>query len=185
MDFGFGAGRELYDRREHPRLFFGSADVPTLRARMQTGLTGKIMAGLRARVADPVRTVLDTDDLANVLGNWNRTWHEPGTRIVFAIQDMAMVGVLDEDADCLEAVRRVLTTCSDAENAGRQEPVRAFSYSAIGVMAKAYDIVHSRLTADERRTFCTWAEHGVEATLEKLRPRFFLNAGGNMAVSTG
>ena len=182
MDYGFGAARQLYADKLHPRIYLGPDDLPVLRRQIKTGAGKKIMTGLRLRVAPPVADILGATDLVDMIANWNTNWHMPGTRVVMGLFDIAMVGVLDQDADALEAVRRVLRVCPTADKAGRQG-VRRLGYSALGQMVKAYDLIFAHLDEDERATFRRWAcNQGIKPNLKMLRPNYFKTAGGNMCI---
>ncbi len=183
MNYQFGAARKLYEDGVHPRIYLGPGDIPKLREICRRDDGQKIMASLRQRVGPIIRSVLDAEDLVSMIAAWNQNWHMPGTRAVGALQDIAMVGVLDTDADAVEVVRRLLAICPDVDKAGRQEGVRRLRYSALGTMAKAYDLIHSELSVEARGAFCDWAfNQGVLPILEMLLPNYFKGAAGNMNI---
>lgn len=181
MNYRLNAARSLYAKHVHPRVFLGPADMPALRRAVRTGVGRTIMTGLRRRVKPLVAGVLAAPDLPQMLAQWNVNWHMPGTRVVFGIVDMALVAVVDEDADTLAAVCRVLAACPVADSGGRQG-VRRLAYSMAGQMSMAYDLVQPRLSAAAAAAFRDWAyTGGVQQVLEVLpAARFYKCAAGNM-----
>ncbi len=183
MDYRLGAARKLYASHTHPRIFLGPADLDTLRRRCRRGDGAKLLAVLREKTALIAAIVHDATDLPKLLSEWNINWHQPGTRLVFGLNDLAMVGLLDRDERRLEAVRRVLAACPAAAAQSR-EGVRRLGYAAGDHLCLAYDLVHAHLTDAERRAFCAWARRACLTDVMALIPPagYYKSAGGNIKL---
>jgi hypothetical protein len=123
--------------------------------------------------------------LPRLIGDWDHAERKPGTPIVLALQDIALVAVLDHDADALDAIRRILAASPKAmpySPAG----VRSYDYGKPAAqLALAYDLVHPDLTPEERRAFCDWAySRSVRDNLAFLESLHYLNSpGSNLRIN--
>lgn len=180
-----GAAVALYERRVHPRIMLGPDDLAALRERTTAG-DGKLLRdGLRAAVRPLVRQVLDAPDLARFIGDWDHANRKPGSPVVLALEDIAMVAVLEDDADATEAMRRIFAASPQAM---AHSPAGNRSYAmgkAATHLAFAYDLMHTRLTPQERRAFCEWAyTHSIRAAMAYLEEKNFLQfPGSNLNIN--
>ena len=85
-----------------------------------------------------------------------------------ALDDLALVAVLDENADALAAARRLLLG-----------EVRA----SLSNVALGYDLLQPYLSADEQQRYLARATPLFQRYLTELGPLFLLSAGGNMRTT--
>jgi len=168
MDYSFGAARKLYEAHAHPRVLLGTNDLPRLRRILRAGDGKTIITAVRERALEDVRGVLEQSspkDLAQALGSpEGRLRHVAGS--AGGVTAMALVAVLDEDADALEAVRRLLAATPGAGS------------------ALAYDLVQPALAREERISFCRSVyARGVKETLDGLLPQYYHCAAGNIPMT--
>jgi len=178
MDYGFGAARDLYKKGAHPRVLLGASDLPGLRRTLARGDGKKIAAAFRKRVRPAVREVLGVGSSGELV--------DTEVKGIGLAMDMAMLAVLDDDDGALEAVRRILAACPKFEARGPAsgQPRHRLACSGGGRLAWAYDLVQPHLSPAERRAVCRWLYRcGVKRTLSELLPRYFLNAGQNIAMN--
>lgn len=140
--YSFGFAKDLYDADVHPRIALGPADLIDIRKAVRRGNGRKVMTALREKVRVLVDLVLSSDNLHELLKG-DSTHYSPGARICSAIDDISMVGALDEDARAIDAATQVLDTIilhtKDKHHIGH------------GRLAMAYDLLHSYLTPRCRR----------------------------------
>ena len=189
MAFTFGCARALYDEGVHPRLLVGPEEVRALWERSQTGDGKLLLDGLRAWIAPFVARALEYDDLVAVLlsdarhpSGVERTLLAGATmaKAIIPLDSMAMLGVLEENADAIEAVRRVLVTLPVAEQQG-ETGYKRIGNSFTWTIPLAYDLVAAYLTENERRAYAAWAvDSCIRQVLEANRPRYLKSAGRNI-----
>lgn len=163
----------------------GPDELAALRERTTVGDGKLLREGLRAAVAPMARQVLDTPDLARFIGDWDHANRKPGSAVVLALEDIAMVAVLEDDADAIEAMRRIFVASPQAM---AHSPTGNRSYAmgkAATHLAFAYDLMHARLTPQERRAFCDWAyTHSLRAAMAYLEEKNFLRfPGSNLNIN--
>jgi hypothetical protein len=182
MNFQFGSARQLYTRRVHPRVWLGPKDLPRLRALVRRGLHRKLMAALRAKTAPLVERILSADDVPAMIAKWNTHWNQPGTAVVWELHDIALVGVLDDNAAALDATRRVLAALPRADElVGRTG--KTVGYGMEPHTLVAYDLLHDRLNEAERQAFCAWVvDFWVRFPLHHLSGHYFRGAGANIPM---
>lgn len=185
MNYAFGAARRLYERKQHPRIFLGPGDAPELRKKLAEGDGKKIMTAFRKQAHAAVQSILEVEP-PEKLGEALRQSQTPGYGGIGPAMNMALVAVLDEDEEALEAVRRVLKFAPAAQ----QDPPPAPAQSRHrlgrcfgGPMSMAYDLVQPQLSTEERRAFCGWVyENCVKRTLADSLPNYYLAAGMNIPL---
>src|ERR1051325_8901023 len=182
MNFRFGCAKSLYARHMHPRVRLGPDDLPVLRRRVRSGGSKLILAALRRKVAPLVPPVLDATDLPGMLSEWNASWDRPGTKVIWGLFDLAFVGVLDENADAMEAGRRVLAALPPADDRlGRGTKTICYGLGPVGALA--YDLLHTTMTEAARRAFCDWIlDMGIRFSLKRLSGNYFCCAGQNIPM---
>jgi len=159
VPFEFGCARHLYEKGIHPRLLLGPDDLEALREECRAGWCGQLLARLRQKVEPLVAGVLGGKDAASLV-------REPaGGAIVASLDDIALVALLDHNADALEAARRVLVSRPGAYGDGN--------------LALGYDLMQPHLSDGDRRLFVDWAVDQMRRHLEAAGPRFLLGAGAN------
>ena len=174
MNFDFAAAKSLYDKAIHPRITLGPDDLPVLRRRAKTGDGLKVMTALRKRVRLLVKTVLAAEDLTTMLEWKSRNWSDPGILLRMGLDDIAMVAVLDEDADTLEAMRRIF----------------AAAYSERGIKANivlsgvAFDLMYHHLPEATRVAYRAASIDVIRARLEATRLSIFKGPAGNITLGT-
>lgn len=172
MGYVFGCAEQLYKRNIHPRVLCGPADIDRLRQQIRTGDGKKIMHALRTKLRPIIRKVLDAPDLSKLLNFYaTGAWLGDAWMIAMSTRDIALVGVLDDDADAIEAARRLITDPSPGPSGG-------FGWETMNTIA--FDLLHSHLTASERDFFVTRAAEHVRKNVPSGLPRYFMSAGGNM-----
>lgn len=183
MNYAFAAAKKLYEQNQHPRLFFGKRDLPKLRKSLASGDGKKIVAVFRRSRKRLVRNILEFDTpeaLAFAAGSTHRVG------LLGGAPGIAMLAILDNDADAYEAVRLILaasiSTESHQEKGG--QPRLRLGYATTGSLCRAYDMVHAKLTPTERRKFCKWAyEKGVKRIIRELLPSYYTEAGRNIPMN--
>ena len=183
MNYAFGAARDLYLKKAHPRVYFGADDLPVIRRNLASGDGAKIASAFRQRVRKQLERVLTIDpaDLRST-GGAATTGHQ----VLGSAFDIAFLAVLDDNADAVEAVRRLLAAAPEAERnpPADQQARHRIGCSLAGVLAKAYDMIQPDVPSHERRSFCSWAyRSGIRTTLDGLLPGYPLRAGGNISMN--
>lgn len=177
MDYKFGAARKLFEDKKHPRVLFGTEDLPELRRILRSHDGRKIASAFRKSVSPTIRRVLDIKSHKN-----SRVPQYPHMGSAWNI---AMLTVLDENENALEAVRRILAACPAAEKKSWSEPQarHRLGCSSGGVLARAYDLVQPLLSPKERLSFCRWAyKAGVKKTLDDLLPQYYQGPAANIPL---
>lgn len=172
MNFNFGAARTLYARRDHPRIYFGREDLPRLRRQLRSGDGQKIVAAFRKRAREAVQRILKMDPVKAVATEFGNA------------VNTAMLAILDENNDALEATRRLLAAAPAAD---KSPPASGQARHRLGrtssPLALAFDMIQPQLSAAERRTFCAWLyRSGIKRTLDESLPRYYLWAGMNIPL---
>lgn len=184
MKFEFGAARKLYEEKIHPRVMLGPKEVEGLRVSVRTNGARRLMDAMRRNMRPVIDRVLNSEDLIHIIANWNKTWGELGTPVVFGMQNMAMIALLDGNAEALEAVRRVLRIVPQADPVSRQEAVRRLAYSGATNFSAAYDLAAPLLSGKDRRIYTDWAVRvSIPHILKSIGPNtYYCSAGANMPV---
>lgn len=180
-----GVAAELYLRHTHPRMVIGPEQLRALRSDIRDGDARLIHDTLRATVRRLVRKMNEAPDLARFIGDWDHANRKPGSEVVLALHDIAMIAVLDDDPDAIDALRRVFAV---SPRAMAHSPSGNRSYAmgkAATQLALAFDLMHDKLTAAERRAFTDWAyTHSIVAGIEHLDNTGFLRfAGSNLNIN--
>jgi hypothetical protein len=178
MNYRFGSAKQLYDQHIHPRLFCTDADLALLRQQVRTGNGRKLMDVLRDKVRPLIQIVEDTSDLPSSIAH--NTVRKDGRAVaaVEALMEIALVSVLDDDRGGIEAVRRILAAVPEAEAKGPRDRL-SLGYSSLGQFQFAYDLVHARMTAQEREAYTRWVvEISIRETLKTLRKGHYLRCAG-------
>ena len=183
MSFEFGCARKLYEHRVHPRLMLGPDDVADLRVRIRSGWGRKLMAAMREKVGPLAAALAETDDPAGMLAHHNVRTDKRGELVLPALADIALVGVMDEDAACLDAVRKALAAVPEAD---LRHPRDTYSlgYASWGNVQNAYDLTFNAMSPVERKSFARWAAAiSVGESLKMYDDSvYFHNAGMNVPV---
>lgn len=183
MNFSFGAAKKLYANREHPRIYFGREDLTALRRLLRTSDGKKIAGAFREQARRSVRQILEIEPSQLTAALKQKA--KPGYGGIGAASDMGMLAVLDDDADALEATRRVLAAAPGAEEdpPANGQPRHRLGRNLGATMAIAYDLIQPHLSAAERRAFCGWLyRRGVKKTLDDSLPHYYLCAGMNIPL---
>ena len=170
--YAFASAENLYRRNVHPRVMLGPDDVVELRRQIQRGDGKKIMAALRKKVRTLVDFVIESEDLATMLKG-DGSHNSPAARVGYAIDDMAMVAALDQDADTLSAVKQLFSVvCSPNYEGGR-----------IGVvgLGLSYDLLHDHLSVSERRAYLRAAQPAIRQAISST-PAYYKSSGANMPL---
>jgi len=180
MSFAFGAAKAAYAVHGHPRVLCDMDDLQRVREQVITGYGLRIMEALREKVRPVVAEVLAAEDAVPLLRRGSGV--SSGHALPF-LADMAMVAVLDEDADAREAARRVLAAIPEASRRETHDRI-SIGYSHYGTVALAYDLLVPRLPGGDRAAIAGWlAETSVRETLATLTARhYLLRAGMNIPM---
>jgi len=177
MSFTFGCAKPLYRKHIHPRLLVGPNELEQMRQRTRGGVGKRLLAGMRTRLRPVALEILAAADdkaaRAVVDGAYfgRPLWH--------FLDELAALGRLDQDQNCLRAVRRILLAIADAGNAGT---LGHNGTGALSIVANAYDLIHDCLPDADRRPINEWMlDCGIRATLAEVRPHHFRSAGVNSA----
>ena len=184
MNYAFGAARKLYRERKHPRVYFGAEDLPRLKELARTPCGKKVFRAFRARVRPAVEQVLKLDTDAAAVSAVNAAPNPYGTFLP-ATMDMGVLALVDDDAEALEAVRRILKLSPQLEQDTPKDRQARHRLGCClgGVLAHAYDLVQPHLSSGERRAFCSWVyRSAVRKTLDELLPEYYKEAGRNIPM---
>jgi hypothetical protein len=167
----FGCAADLYRRGLHPRILVGPDDIARLRRQVRRGDGLKIFNAIRGKIAPVVDRLLaaETPEALDALLDPGKSVYESfANRVWNSIHEMAMVAVLADDERALQAARRVLVEAP----AGRRG-------SFFGYHAYAFDLLHDRLTPQERLQYATEAVAQAHKLIEPFEIKYYANAGGN------
>ncbi|MCX5662262.1 MAG: hypothetical protein NTW19_21495 [Planctomycetota bacterium] len=158
-----------------PHMLMGAADLPHIAAkcRDKSHWCAAVLNAMRINVAPLVDRVHESKDLHALVGNPNKTRNggDPlGSQVTQQLDNIALVGLLDDDARALEAVRLVLT--HRPENRGNNFNV-----------VLAWDMLHGRLSPEDRAAFVGFARQQVDRCVELIGPGYRLSAGGNILMT--
>ena len=173
VPFDFGCARQLYERRLHPRLLVGPEDLGSLRDACRRGWCQKVLASLRVKVEPLIAEVLAAKDLSALVGNPTgaRNGGDPrGQAINNSLDDIVLVGLLENDDRALEAGRRVLLSgpASSPNN-----------YNVVF----GYDLIQPHLSAADRRTIAGWLVEHMRRMLGSMKPTYLESAGSNIGMA--
>ena len=155
MDYSFGVARSLYAKAVHPRLLLSPGDVPRLRKLVRAGDGKKIMTVLRQKVRRLVDVANTTPDIVELLAWKSRRWSDHGILIRMGLDDIAMVALLDEDADTIAALKRVFDVCATPRAAE----------IGLDLSPTAYDMAYHLLSEETRKAY---REHAVALGRKQL-----------------
>ena len=172
LDFGCAASQ--YKVASHPRLLISPGDEKRIRTACRKGVQKKLHTSLREKVMPLIDLTLGCADVASLVGNPTGARNggsKEGARVTHALDDIAFIGVVDDNENAIEAVRRVLV--SKPANSGNNFNVHF-----------AYDLVWPRLSESDRSAFVSWAAESVERSRKLISDdRYLLHAGGNIMMS--
>lgn len=163
----FGCARHLYEQHCHPRILCDADGLDQLRRAMRRGPGLRLMTALRHKLAPVIARVLaanDPDALLKFDG-----WQSFGWIATYALREIALVGVLDKDADAVEAARRILAMPHG----------HVWSH---GFGPQAFDLLYDRLPSEDRRRFVTQAADLVRKQVADGRSHYLKHAGHNMTL---
>ncbi len=173
MVYKFGCARELYQRNIHPRILCGPEDIERLRKRVHDGPGRLIMESMRRLLRPRVRKVLESKDLGALLDFRAGAYLSDAWSIAASIHDIAMMGVLDDDSEAIEAARLVLLDRSPGSSGG-------LVWSGIGLLA--YDLLYDRLSPADRKAMIDLAAAVARKHIHDGQRILFRHAGGNKAI---
>ncbi|MCX5660613.1 MAG: hypothetical protein NTW19_12960 [Planctomycetota bacterium] len=171
MRYAFGCARPLYARGVHPRVMLGPEDVTRLRTLVRKGDGLKVMTALRGKVRRLVESVLTAPDLIEMLLWKKRKWNEPGILVRMCLDDIALVSVIDDDAEGIEAARRVFATAGDERLAAN-----------VGLSATAFDVMHPHLSEEIRTAFAKREIAVMRGQIDRSRKQIYKTPGGNVTL---
>ncbi|MCX5658609.1 MAG: heparinase II/III family protein [Planctomycetota bacterium] len=180
--FAFGSAAALYREHAHPRLLCDSAGLEHLRKQVRTGYGLTIMEALRLKVRPIVAEMLAAKDPVPLVRL--RRGAEVGTGLALPfVADVAMVAVLDDDADAREAARRILAAVPVVSRGEKHDRI-SLGFSHYGTIGIAYDLLHAHLPETERSAIAAWlAEFSVRESLDVLTNlRYLRHAGMNIPM---
>lgn len=104
--------------------------------------------------------------------------------IPFALDEMAMLGRIDDDAEAIEAVRRTFQAVIPADLAGEGRWHLPFSYGGMRHYALSYDLIGDCLPEAERAVVVEWlVNRCLRRTLGQLRDTYLKRSGGNTPIA--
>lgn len=178
MSFEFGCARELYINKRHPRLLCGQEDIADLRRKVRGGNGRAIMDALRRKARGLAGVVKESPDVEGLLTHHNARTDPRGGGVLDSLADIALVGVIDGDADLINATRTALAAIPGAEKRGPRDTYSA-GYASWGNIQMAYDLAYEFMSGKERKDFAVWASDiSVRETLKALRKGAFLECAG-------
>lgn len=179
MNFQFACAKNLYVRHVHPRLYCAPDELKRLQNQIRSGNGLLLMAALRKKVRPLVRAVeRESAKLPAMLAHHTVRKDPYGGLILQYLNDMALVGVLDEDARAINAVVLVLMALPEAEKIGPRDSY-SIGWASVGIMQHAYDLVCHRMAEADRAVFTTWTvELCIRTALQKLRKSHYLRSAG-------
>lgn len=166
MDFTFGCAKKLYERGVHPRMFIGPGDIPALKKRIRSGRGKRIMSAMRRIVAPTIAAVMQSGDLPTLLKHDRKNAF--GATASHHLRHIALVGALDEDADAIEAARRVLSAKGGS-----------FGY---GFGPQAFDLLYPHLSAEDRSAFVSAGAAYIRKQVAESSSHYLMHAGGNLPL---
>ena len=180
--FGFGCAKNLYQQSRHPRILCDAEGLASLQRKTASGSGRKLADALRRKVRPLVELTERTDDPPLLIAH--HTIRKPGGSLVLAgLQDMALIGALDDDARTTAAVRKLLAAMPDADTKGPRDSY-SLAYSSVGPVQLAYDFTHGAMSTQERGAFTRWLlDASLRRTLAVIRKGHYLrSAGFNVAM---
>jgi hypothetical protein len=171
MPHQFGCAADSYRRGLHPRILLGPDDLMRLRRQIRRENGRAIFKAIRAKIAPVVDGLLAAETpqaLDELLDPGKSIYASFAAQVEGSIHEMAMVAVLADDARAAQAARRVLVEA----RAGRRTGF--FAYHAY-----AFDLMHDRLTPQERLQYATEAVERACKLIEPFEIKYYANAGGN------
>lgn len=169
MKFEFGCAKSLYRKSIHPRVLLGPMELKKLKSRILSGDAKKIMAALRRRVFPLVNHVLTSTDLAKRLAWESRQWSDPGILVRMALDDIALVGVLDEEAHVIEALRRVFQAI----------PALIEKKADAELSGVAFDLAYPLLPEEVRKLYRATAAELIRKKADRGRKQLYKGAAAN------
>lgn len=184
MRYHFNSAKKLVERDIRPRLFFGPDDIPVIREGLDFPEGKRLWKAFKERAGKLTDMALSIEDMTTTIAEWNKTWDRPGTKIIFGLNDIAALACLDNNADALEACRRVLNVCPEAEKLAESGGRKRTGYQTGFYLAPAYDLIAPQLSPDERSAFCRWSfENVIYRTINKdLDYKIYFSPGANIPI---
>lgn len=161
--FDFGCARSLYEKQTHPRILLGPDDLERLREECRSGPCGVLLERLRRKVEPMVASVLASKDVNAFMST------RAGQQIIGGLDNLAIVGVLDDDKEALEATRRLLV--SGAAQRGSAE------------VLVAYDLMQPLLSVADQRLLVEQAVERLRVCQKMAGEHYLLGAGANYGMT--
>ena len=179
MTLRFGDARSLHVRHVHPRLLIGPRELADIRKSITAGRGRKVMEALRESTRPFVEANSSTDAVVRLFGD--QTLHGSfAAQTIEKTFDMAMVGVLDDNAGAVDAAANVLRALAKTTIAANDG---ILVHAGLTSPLLAFDLLHDRLAEADRRAFCAWVLDGhVRRFIAKRRPTYFKNPGMNLTL---
>ncbi|MCX5661601.1 MAG: hypothetical protein NTW19_18140 [Planctomycetota bacterium] len=170
----FGNARPLYRDNLHPRILCGPADIARLRTQVRRGDGLRLMNALRRKLRPVIERILNSPDLSKDLDFYGtNTWMGFGWTASMSMRDMALLAVIDDDEGAGEAARRCLLDPAKGTACG-------VGWTGTGIIA--FDILHPRLSPEDRRQYVAKLEPIVHEGVTTGGRSFYKSAGGNTLV---
>lgn len=168
----------------HPRLLLSTVDVRKLRRGVRAGFGRKLLHALRRKVRPFIEQLRSDEKWVAVLHSQSFFWPKPEAAFMWALPDIALVGILDEDERAVDTVRRVFRALpSVRQPKGAGGLIDSKYYMPPLFVPYAYDLIACRLSDDERRAYVQWAvEHHIRLAIERSSPSYLKVAGMNLAL---
>jgi len=175
----------LYGEGTHPRVLFDRAGLARLKRMTARGTGRKILLTIRDRVRPSIEAMLADEDVAGEPADRRRERGVRSRAVVRQASEIALVGLLLDDADAIEAVVRALTALANAETRQRRPGQERSRASRVPRMLPvAFDLVYDHMDPAERRRLVEWlTENVVRRSVRQMRVNFLKGAGANMAAS--
>lgn len=174
MNYRFGAARKLYAANAHPRVMLGAGDAAWLRKQIKFGDGEKIMTTLGKKVRRLVNFILEADDLPTMLKG-DGSHNSRGAQVGYAVDDIAMVAMLDDDADAKEACKRLFAAVVASGGDGRV---------GISSLAMPFDLLYFDLGERERRAYTRAAQKAIRNQIRTTESNYFKCSAGNITLGT-
>lgn len=179
MHFNFGCAKSLYEQHIHPRVVLGPGDLATLRRKTRAGDGRKILAGLRQKC----RPILERIQAARAQpGGLAEALVKPDHLLAWSVTDLALLGLLDEDTEMMDAARQTLVALAEVPAGKMPVGEKVFSM-CYGCHPWAFDLLHAQFHEEERVSYRRWiVEQCIRPALVAARPAYYKAAGQNTII---
>jgi hypothetical protein len=179
MKLRFGQARSLYAKQVHPRLLIGPTELEDIRRSIASGKGRKVMEALRLATRPCIEALASREETAKLLSGKD-SWGSIPWQVVAGAFDMAMIGVLDEDAAAIAAVGQVIRALPESGIAANDG---ILVHAGLTYPLLAFDLLHDRLDAQDRKAFAAWViDVHVRRFLAKWRDKYFKGSGMNLTL---